>query len=245
MTHLLYLQDPTRLKAECRIAEYINDPDGAAVVLDVTPFYPKGGGQPSDTGRISGGNGGFFVSKVYRADDGKILHYGHMDHGCLAVGDQVSASVDAETRRLHSRLHTAGEVICAALHELGIRWPVTAASHVPGQSRVAFAAGIDASDLPAFTERFKERFEEIIARDERVVTLLGVDCEEAKRLCPMDSGGMAEKTGEIRLVSPVAGFYRPCMGAHLQSTGEVGKIDFRKVRLKKGELSISYDLAQD
>lgn len=34
------------------------DPDGHAVLLDRTVFYPGGGGQPSDIGLLTGDGGG-------------------------------------------------------------------------------------------------------------------------------------------------------------------------------------------
>ncbi|WP_375398127.1 hypothetical protein [uncultured Sphingomonas sp.] len=66
--------------------------------------------------------------------------------------------------------------------------------------------------------------------------------EEARRLCALDARTIEQKRGALRLVSPVRGFFRPCTGAHLQRTGEIGAVVFRKVRLRDGELSINYEL---
>lgn len=242
MSKLLYLENSTIKSAFGIVLEVNATPDGCAVVLDATPFYVKGGGQPSDTGMLIGDTGQFQVMQVIRVD-GMVQHAGKMLEGNLRTNDLVVATIDVEVRRRHSRLHTAGEAICAAVHELGRRWPVTAASHVPGQARVAFACDLMPEEVAGFAEQLQHRFEEIVASDTPIVARTGVAIEEAQRLCPMDADALSNKADPIRLISPIPGFYRPCMGAHLERCGQIGEIAFRKFRLRNGELSISYDLA--
>ena len=243
MSRLLYLQDSNTVSADCTLLQLHPIPEGHAAILDVTPFYVKGGGQPSDTGTLTSPSGRMAVVQVIRTADGKVLHLGRMIAGQLAPNDRVLAVIDSDVRLRHARLHTAGEAICAAVHELGLRWPVTAASHVPGQSRVAFASHLRTEDVGAFAHQMTERFQAIVARDTPVLARMGVPLDEAQRLCPMDAIALAQKNEPLRLVSPVPGFNRPCMGAHLRCTGQIGRIAFRKFRLRDGDLSISYDLA--
>lgn len=243
MSELLYLRDSTIMRARCILLELRPVAQGYAAILDATPFYVKGGGQPSDTGTLIGANGQMVVAQVVRAPDGEVFHIGELPAGQLVPGDEMLAAVDVDVRQRHARLHTAGEVICAAMHELGLRWPVTTAGHVPSQAWVAFATDLETRDVAELAERLKAQFSAIVARDTPVVTRMNVSVEEAQRLCPMDFETLARKTEPIRLVSPIPGFSRPCMGAHLERTGQVGAIAFRKFRLRAGELSISYDLA--
>jgi len=243
MTGLLYLQDSSIVSTACTLLELNLSPEGQAAILDVTPFYVKGGGQPSDTGRLVGLTGEMAIVQVVRTPDGKVIHLGQTMTGQLAPGDQVVAVIDIDVRLRHSRLHTAGEVICAAVHQLGQSWPITTASHIPGQSRVAFATDLPMAHVAEFAELVKQCFEKMVAFDTPVLVRPGVSVEEAKRLCPLDADVLLQKAGPIRLVSPIPGFCRPCMGAHLTSTGQIGAIAFRKFRLRRGELSISYDLA--
>lgn len=242
MTKLLYLQNAGTAACAATVMAVSRDELGLAVVLDVSPFYPKGGGQPSDVGWVAGPSGRMRVERVIMSDD-RVLHYGEMVKGDISPGDRVEASIDVEVRRGNARLHTGGEVICAAVHELGKRWPVSAASHVPSQARVAFMADLEAEELPGFMAQLEHKIADIVGRDEPVLTFLDVPEDEVRRLCPLDQDGLASKTGGIRLVSPVRGFHRPCMGAHLASTGEVGTISIRKARIKNHELSISYEAA--
>ena len=152
--------------------------DRVAVEVDVSPFYPQGGGQPSDTGFIEAPHGRLVVLEVSRTSEGIALHHGRVVDGRLEIGDlavplSISRSGDG------ARLHTAGGVICDATAELGRRWPVTAASHVPGQSRVAFATDLTGEEVPGFMDELKRRF---AARAQRSACLLDLLHEDRARV---------------------------------------------------------------
>ena len=244
MTDLLYLQDTNLTECECHVAAQTTVDGKTALVLNQSPFYPKGGGQPADIGVIIGASGRFRVEDV-RKDPGndEVLHIGRFEHGEIIVGESAKARIDRAVRFRNARLHTSGEVIAAVVHRMGKRWPITAASHIPGQARVAFKADITQDELPAFINEFEAQFRAIRDEDHPVIARLDVSEEEAVELCPLDVEALREKSSGIRLISPATGFCRPCLGAHLNRTSEIGEIEFRKIRLKKGELSISYDLA--
>ena len=69
MTRALYLED-SYLK-ECT-ATIVRVMEGKRVVLDQTIFYPRGGGQPHDTGKIVRGNEVFKVVYVEKSG-GEII----------------------------------------------------------------------------------------------------------------------------------------------------------------------------
>lgn len=242
MTTLLYLDQPDIARCDAIIQEVL--PDDSSLVLDISCFFCRSGGQPSDRGWIKGPSGQMFVQRVIRADDGTVLHVGP-SQGMLRPGDRVEAGIDEDWRRLTKRTHSAGELLCAAVHELGRRWTVAAASHVPGQSRVSFNTDLLPHQLTEFVSALDDRVRQIVARDEEVLTFQDVPQAEAARLCAMDKGALREKIGKIRLVSPTRGFFRPCTGCHIGRTSEVGRVHFRKVRLRGTELSVAYDVLED
>src|SRR5262249_40985166 len=152
-TRLLYLEDAQAIESDAKVAA-VDVRDGLiGVVLDQTPFYPKGGGQPSDVGCLSTFDRRMQVQSVTYAPDPRVVHWGRMDTGALNVGDTVVAAVDPVFRKRSSRIHSAGEIICAGVFELGKRWKVTAASHAPGQSRVAFACDLGDAEVADFVRR--------------------------------------------------------------------------------------------
>ena len=84
------------------------------VVLDQTPFYPEGGGQVGDAGRLVGPAGEVEVRDTQRRGD-LISHVGAVVRGRLAVGDVVEAAVEGERRGDVMRNHTATHLLHAAL----------------------------------------------------------------------------------------------------------------------------------
>ena len=100
MTNALYLED-SYLK-ECD-ATVISVTDGRYVILDQTIYYPKGGGQPFDTGKIIKGNETYNVIYVGKFS-GEISH--EVDQAGLGEGDTVHCLLDWERRYKLMRSHT-------------------------------------------------------------------------------------------------------------------------------------------
>ena len=89
------------------------------VILDRTPFYPEGGGQVGDAGRLLAPGGEIAVRDTQARGD-LISHTGEVVAGRVAVGDAVEATVDVARRRAVQGNHTATHLLHAALrHVLG------------------------------------------------------------------------------------------------------------------------------
>ena len=117
----------TDFTAEGRILALIKDGervdraqegDKVLIVLDRTPFYAESGGQVADTGEISAGDCTVDVDDVKKDPSGVFMHACEITTGTLAVGDTVTASIDAERRREIMRNHTAAHLLQAALREV-------------------------------------------------------------------------------------------------------------------------------
>ena len=102
MTEKLYYEDSFLTEFTGTVLTCRETKDGWAVTLDRTAFYPEGGGQPADQGRL----GGAAVSDV-RERDGEIVH---TCDSPLPVGEAVAGRVDAARRfdlmQQHSGEHT-------------------------------------------------------------------------------------------------------------------------------------------
>ncbi|MDH5440755.1 MAG: alanyl-tRNA editing protein AlaXM [Candidatus Bathyarchaeota archaeon] len=109
MTEALYLKD-SYLK-DCD-ATVVSVKDGKYVVLDQTVFYPKGGGQPWDTGRIPKGDETYNVVYVGKFS-GEISH--EVDRAGLSEGDKVRCVLDWERRYKLMRSHTGAHVFASLL----------------------------------------------------------------------------------------------------------------------------------
>ncbi|MDX1687473.1 MAG: alanyl-tRNA editing protein AlaXM [Candidatus Promineifilaceae bacterium] len=109
MTELLYLTDSYLKSFEATVTDHV---DGG-VVLDRTAFYPGGGGQPHDTGRLTTGDQSWDVVKVKRVK-GRPVHF--LDGEELpAVGADVHGRLDWDRRYQLMRTHTAMHVLCGVI----------------------------------------------------------------------------------------------------------------------------------
>jgi misacylated tRNA(Ala) deacylase len=86
--------------------------DGKYVILNQTVFYPKGGGQPCDTGKIIRGNEVYKVVYVGKFS-GEISH--EVDHAGLKQGEKVQCVIDWDRRYRLMRSHTAAHLFASLL----------------------------------------------------------------------------------------------------------------------------------
>jgi misacylated tRNA(Ala) deacylase len=124
MTDLRYLADPTVRTFEATVDRVVGD----RVVLDATHFYPTGGGQPHDTGRLTAETGDgdertWRVTDVQKKDT--VYHTvadettgddrDTADGTPPAEGTTVTGELDWERRYAHMRYHTAQHLLSAHL----------------------------------------------------------------------------------------------------------------------------------
>lgn len=178
------------------------------IILASTLFHPQGGGQPSDRGTL----GGAEVVKISQ-EEGQVIHL-------LATPVPTGAStlvVDAEVRRRHTQMHSAGHLIGVAGEQFG--WHATKGDHRPGAGRIVFAPGITSAEVErAALERLTR---ELVAADlPRVVSELA---------------GLRNVTwGSLPAFA--------CGGTHVLTTAQVGLVHITRVKEKKGQLSVQYEV---
>ena len=109
MTKALYLEDSYQRECDAIV---VSVKDGKYVVLNQTIFYPKGGGQPCDTGMIMKENEIYNVVYVGKFS-GEISH--EVDRTGLIEGDKVHCILDWTRRYKLMRSHTAAHVFASLL----------------------------------------------------------------------------------------------------------------------------------
>lgn len=242
-TELLYLNTPEARTAKATVIEVKQIGEKIGLVVDRTNMYPQGGGQPSDVGQIFSQQGDIFnVESVRKTGSAEILHFGSFEVGKLELGDQVRIEIDVHTRMMHERLHTAGELICAAVCELGYwKWKVAGACHFPNQARVVFDTYGEDVNVDPFRDELTDKIAEMVSDNHEVNFTYVMDSQELGELCPSEAG---KEFGDwpVRMVSPFPGFWRPCLGTHCASTRMIGDVELRKIRRKKGKLAVSYEV---
>jgi len=197
------------------------------VVLDRTVFYPRGGGQPGDTGWLRWEGGEVRVTDTVRRE-GRPLHVVEGDPP--PVGTAVRAEIDWDRRHSLMRTHTA-------LHALsGIVWrdygaKVTGGNMEPGMARMDF----ELENISAeFGREVEEKLNAALAED-RPVEILFLPRAEALAdpdLIRTKVNLIPESIDPIRIVD-IAGLDRQADGGtHVRSTGEVGRVRVMKTESK-------------
>ena len=200
--------------------DFLEPDTNAVVVLDTTSFYGEGGGQVGDTGVISNDNFTFEVTATSKTNDGVYLHHGTITSGeSASVGDEVTASVDAQRRAAIARNHTAAHLLQAALrNNLGSH--VEQAGQLVNDKVVRF----DFSHFAALTAEEIAKIENdvnefILAANE--VTMTEMPIEEAKKMGAMALFG--EKYGDVVRVVKAGDFSTElCGGTHVSNSGKLG-----------------------
>ena len=89
--------------------------DGSNVLLDSTYCYPRGGGQPGDTGLLSSENAESEINEVLPGD--MILHPIENPE-LFETGDYVICQIDVARRNAHALMHTAQHIVSAIAEDL-------------------------------------------------------------------------------------------------------------------------------
>ncbi len=220
-TRLLYYQDPYKMEFNATVVGHIN----GMVILDSTAFYPEGGGQPSDVGKLIWSNGIAEVSKVEKYK-GRILH---KVSELPSVGERIHGKVDEAKRLARMRHHTATHIILeAAKQVLG--------SHVWqwGAQKGDEESRLDITHYkPISADELKEI--EILANEAvmknipvRAFWLLRTDAEKRYGFILYQGGVVPNSV--LRIVD-IEGFnVQACGGTHVKRTGDVGVIKIWRAR---------------
>ena len=109
MTERLYYRESSLVEFDAVVERAERHEGKPAVVLDRTAFYPEGGGQPADRGRL----GGVPVVDVQEVDS-EVLHA--LD-GAPPAG-RVVGEIDAARRRDHVQQHHGQHLLSAAFEKV-------------------------------------------------------------------------------------------------------------------------------
>jgi alanyl-tRNA synthetase len=206
VTQRLFRDDPYLLEFEARVVARREHQGRPALLLDRTAFYAESGGQPWDTGTLSG------VPVLAVVEDaGEILHV-------LAApleGDHVHGAVDGARRRDHRQQHHGQHLLSRAFVETA--QAATLSFHLGGET-----CSIDLDrEVDEAARRAAERRANEVVWEARPVSARTATRGEAEAL---GVRAPAEAGDSVRIVE-VAGFdLQACGGTHPRSTAEVGVV---------------------
>jgi misacylated tRNA(Ala) deacylase len=235
MTVLLYLEDAYIGSFEATVV----DLQGGAVILDKSAFYPGGGGQPSDSGRLSSDDTTWTVLKVKRIH-GAVGHFVEGDPP--DVGSIVTGEIDWERRYQLMRTHTAMHILC------GVIWrdyqaSVTGGDMQPLKGRMDFEFETMGRDLVDDIEH-AVNVEVAAARDVKIQILPRDDAFQIPDLIRTKINLLPKGIQEVRTVEIRGLDLQADGGTHVANTKEVGRINIPDYK-SKGKINKRIYVALD
>jgi misacylated tRNA(Ala) deacylase len=193
-----------------------------AVALDRTAFYPGGGGQPHDLGRLVAPGGVAWPVSAVRKDGPTIWHHLSGEAAMPAVGSALHGELDRDLRRKLMRTHTALHVLCGVVfRDYGAL--VTGGNMGPDRARMDFE--MDSADFtPERVAEIERRANaEITAgREVRVRILPRHEAFAIPDLIRTKVNLLPEGIAEVRTVEIVGLDLQADGGTHVANTREVG-----------------------
>ena len=227
MTEMLFRDDAYRREAPGRVTTLTEE---GGVVLDASLFYPTGGGQPGDSGRLVWDGGTCAIATTVKGAGDEIVLVPAEGEARPEPGTEVMQELDWDRRHGHMRVHTALHLLSVVLP-----LPVTGGSIAAEKGRLDF----DMPEAPEDKEGLAAALNALIAQDLPVVESWITDDELAANPGLVKTMSVAPPTGagRVRLIrigtedAPID--LQPCGGTHVARTGEIGEVRLGKIE-KKG-----------
>ena len=219
MTDLLYQTDSYLQEFDATVVAV--EAETRAVVLDRTAFYPGGGGQPCDTGKLTVGGVTYPVERVKKQGD-NVHHFLGGDAPLPAIGAAAHGQLDWEHRYQLMRTHTAMHILCGVIfRDYGAS--VTGGDMQPLKGRMDFEFETMRAELVHAIEAAVNR-EVQNAREIRVQILPRAEAFKIPDLIRTKINLLPEGIAQVRTVEIVGLDLQADGGTHVKNTSEVGRI---------------------
>lgn len=221
-----FYDDPARDRLTTRIVDSGTLEGRPWVRLDETIFYPEGGGQPADLGRIGDAR---VVDVIARGDE--VLHV--LDRE-LPQGP-VALALDAARRFDHCQQHTAQHLLTAVLLD---RHGMPTTSFHLGADYTAIEVKGPVPSRDAL--RLYEREVNAHLREDRAVSARWVAPEDLPALGVRTRGLPEGHRGPVRLVAIEGLDLNTCGGTHVGRLGEIQAIEIIDAEAARGGARIRF-----
>lgn len=206
-TRKLYYEDSHLQRFTATVLSCVETGGGYEILLDATAFYPEGGGQAADTGKLGS------VTVVDTQERGETVV--HLCDGPLPVGQQVEGIIDYSLRFPRMQQHSGEHIVSGILYRR-YGWQNRGFHMGTDIITVDTEGVVPAADLPAI-----EAEANAVVWANLPVKAWYPEPEELKTI-PYRS--KKELTGPVRIVEFPDADICACCGTHVQATGEIGLI---------------------
>jgi alanyl-tRNA synthetase len=196
----------------------ITAPDEAVIILNKTPFYGESGGQVGDKGELVFDTFKFKVNDTQKYGQ-SIGHIGHLEKGCIKVGDSLKAVINTDIREKVKLNHSATHLLQAALQNV-----LGSHVHQKGSLVTPDYLRFDFSHTEALSAEQLKEIENLVNQQIRRNLVVDVEIMELNKA--KERGAMAlfgEKYDDnVRVLSMGDFSTELCGGTHVTHTGDIG-----------------------
>ncbi len=212
MTEKLYEQDPFLIKFEAKVLSCEQGKKGFDIILDRTAFYPEGGGQPWDTGRLEAA--GRRVKVLETHSRGKEIV--HTCNHPLEPGDAVTGVIDWDRRFDLMQQHSGEHIVSGLAHYL---W---------GCENVGFHMGAEVVTIDFDRPLTQEQFDTLERTANwhlwQVDLPVNITYPSPQELEHIRYRSKKALTGPVRIVEFPGADCCACCGTHVRHPAQVGLI---------------------
>jgi len=216
---LLFRDDPYLKAVEATVVALHGD----AVELDRTVFFPMGGGQAGDSGKMSGRSGEWRVLDTRKGESADSVLHVLAPGSAPAVGTRVEIQLDWERRHRLMRLHTALHLLCAA-----VKAPVTGGRIQEDKAHLDFDIEMERLVKEAIEARLAEHVRQGLRT--KVVWVSDAELDARPELVRTMSVAPPRGEGRVRLLEIPGVDLQACGGTHVADTAEIGALKVVKIR---------------
>ncbi len=242
-TQQLYMHDPYLKTLNANILEFSSEnTDTFILVLDRTLFYPMGGGQPTDQGKIIFSDGQHAEVFQVIIKDGEIKHYVKSTRKPF-LNEEVILELNWTRRFKNMQVHTAGHIIDFAVHILGYS-PDKLAPFKGDHGKKPYVQylGTTSEDIVIFKTELQKQVNDLIAKDLKFsweFSDLNSLKEKAIYLQPNLPTNKPLRCLTLEGIGSVADGGTIC-----RSTSEVEAINILNIEVKDNLTTIYYDVVE-
>jgi len=232
MTEKLYWELPYETNFKAKVVGLLNN----GVILDRTLFYPQGGGQESDRGRLEKEGLIFKVESVSKEGEDIIHHISFDLIDKIQVGDLVSGEIDWDLRYGVMRAHSSQHILSALIKN---KFDIDTEHATILFEDVSLQIAQSISDA---------QFKEILDEFARICTIENhefhtnlISRDEIRSIKDKVRGKVPDQ-GKVRLVELKKYDLICCGGTHVKNSSEIGPIfiyEFNKGKNFKYKVGLS------
>lgn len=226
MTYPLFRDDAYLKTASATVVAHTD----TGIALDRTIFYPTGGGQPGDSGRLNWDGTDITITTATKGEGDTIILHPTDGDPLPPVGTEVQQHLDWDRRYRHMRIHTALHLLSVV-----IPLPVSGGAITAEKGRLDF----DMPEAPEDRDAIAVALNALVEKDLPITEdwISDAELEANPSLVKTMSVKPPMGQGRVRLVRIGQGKdqvdLQPCGGTHVARTAEIGRLRLGKIE-KKG-----------